>query len=116
MTNRTPALENQLGWRKLAGRRRAELPSAGLRVNEESGRALDLVIDGVMVGTTPWEGSLSVGSHSVALRGAGALGTQPALVPVRASELTPDRRKLIMDLVARVYREQQAEQEGGPNR
>ena len=60
-----------------------------LRVNEEQGRALDLVVDGVVIGKTPWEGSLPVGSHSVVLRGAGALGTQPALVPVRINDLTP---------------------------
>jgi hypothetical protein len=40
-----------------------------VRVREASGRKADVAVDGVVVGTTPWEGSLSVGEHALRLRG-----------------------------------------------
>jgi hypothetical protein len=58
-------------------------------VAEQSGRSIDVVVDGVVVGQTPWEGTLAVGDHTVVLRGAGSLGTQPASAPVRLNQLTP---------------------------
>lgn len=36
-----------------------------LRVKEKSGAAATVLVDGVVVGVTPWEGSLSPGSHAV---------------------------------------------------
>lgn len=86
-----------------------------LKVSEQRGRVLDVVIDGTVVGKTPWEGPLAVGEHLVTLRGsvspdAGAecapgdaptapgksgasrgsvdLGTQPVSVPIRLQDVT----------------------------
>jgi hypothetical protein len=60
-----------------------------LRVAEQSGFAVDVFVDRVRVGKTPWEGQLSIGEHSVVLRGPSNLGTQPASVPIRENALTP---------------------------
>ncbi len=86
-----------------------------LKVTEQHQRVLEVVVDGIVVGKTPWEGSLSVGEHLVTLRGSldldaipecapgyeGALqgkraaprgnvelGTQPVSVPIRLREVT----------------------------
>jgi hypothetical protein len=85
-----------------------------LRLLEQRGRVLDVVIDGNVVGKTPWEGSLTVGEHLVTLRGSVNLdampecgpgeqsasgrraaslgrveiGTQPVSVPIRLREST----------------------------
>lgn len=56
--------------------------SGRLRVTERGGRALELSINGVAVGVTPWEGLLPVGKHVVVLRGDDGVGTQPAPVSV----------------------------------
>lgn len=54
------------------------LTQAGtLKVSEKSGKAVDVVVDNVVVGQTPWEGPLPLGAHTVLLRGEGNLGTQP---------------------------------------
>lgn len=56
----------------------AALTAAGrLSVTEQTGRALDVVVDNAAVGKTPWEGALAPGEHTVLLRGEGNLGTQP---------------------------------------
>ncbi|MBX3231072.1 MAG: PEGA domain-containing protein [Labilithrix sp.] len=60
-----------------------------LRVAEQSGRTLDVIVDGVVVGKTPWEGPLSLGPHTVFLRGEGDLGTQPVSVPVERDKTVP---------------------------
>jgi hypothetical protein len=60
-----------------------------LRVTEETGRSLDVVVDGVVVGKAPWEGALAPGQHTVLLRGEGNLGTQPVTTPVPADVMTP---------------------------
>ena len=60
-----------------------------LRVVEQTGQVVNVLVDNVVVGKTPWEGTLSVGHHAVALAGEGNLGTQPARAPVRLDELTP---------------------------
>src|SRR5262249_16597318 len=39
-----------------------------LRVTESSGKSVDVVVDNVVVGKTPWEGTLAVGGHVVLLR------------------------------------------------
>ena len=86
-----------------------------LKVSEQRSRVLDVLIDGTVVGKTPWEGPLAVGDHLVTLRGnasldsgaecaptevasAGAkrpaargqveLGTQPVSVPIRLQDVT----------------------------
>jgi hypothetical protein len=60
-----------------------------LKVAEQNGGALQVVVDNVAVGRTPWEGTLAVGNHSVMLRGEGTIGTQPASAPVKLNEVTP---------------------------
>ncbi|MBS2018641.1 MAG: PEGA domain-containing protein [Deltaproteobacteria bacterium] len=56
----------------------AALTAAGrLSVTEQTGRALDVVVDNAAVGKTPWEGALAPGEHTVFLRGDGNVGTQP---------------------------------------
>lgn len=86
-----------------------------LKVTEQHQRVLEVIVDGSVVGKTPWEGPLSVGDHLVTLRGSidldaipecapgdeGAasvkqaarrgnveLGTQPVSVPIRLREVT----------------------------
>jgi hypothetical protein len=85
-----------------------------LKVSEQRGRVLDVLVDGTVAGKTPWEGPLTVGEHLVTLRGSvdlaavpectpdegaaagpGAaprgnveLGTQPVSVPIRLREVT----------------------------
>ncbi|MGK3989091.1 kelch repeat-containing protein [Sorangium sp. So ce136] len=63
--------------------------SGRLRVTEQQGKALDVLVDGYTVGKTPWEGALPPGQHSVVLRGPGDLGTMPASVIVRLQQTTP---------------------------
>lgn len=60
-----------------------------LKVTEQSGKQLDVLVDGVVVGQTPWEGPLAEGAHAVVLRGEGRIGTQPASAPVREKQVTP---------------------------
>jgi hypothetical protein len=62
--------------------------SGRLKVTETEGRALDVVVDTIVVGKTPWEGPLSPGAHTVLLRGDARLGTQPATVPIRVDDVT----------------------------
>jgi hypothetical protein len=63
--------------------RLAPLTSVGrLSVSEAGGeRGLEVLVDGAPMGVTPWEGSLSAGSHLVLLRG-NTRGTSPAAVTV----------------------------------
>jgi hypothetical protein len=58
-----------------------------LRVEEATGAGLDVVVDGKIVGKTPWEGALGAGEHVVALRGPAGIGTGPTAVTVRADEI-----------------------------
>jgi hypothetical protein len=53
-----------------------------LRVVEASGKPLDVRVDGVAVGRTPWEGSVSAGEHTVALAGGRDFGAPPRAVRV----------------------------------
>ena len=89
-----------------------------LKVSEQRARVLDVVVDGAVVGKTPWEGPLAVGEHLVTLRGSVNLdasvecapgdapptpatpgkraaprgnvdlGTQPVSVPIRLQDVT----------------------------
>lgn len=54
------------------------LTAAGrLSVAEQTGKALEVVVDDAAVGTTPWEGALAPGEHTVLLRGDKNVGTPP---------------------------------------
>jgi hypothetical protein len=67
----------------------AKLTSSGrLRVTERTGRIVNVMVDGVVVGKTPWEGILGVGDRTIALLGAGKVGSQPATATVKSQELT----------------------------
>jgi len=70
-------------------RLRALVRAGRLRVIEQGGRALDVVISGAVVGRTPWEGHLEEGEHTISLRGEKNLGTQPVSVAVRVGETAP---------------------------
>ena len=72
----------------LVAKLRALTASGRLRVTERSGKALEVVVDGAVVGVTPWEGVLAIGEHVVLLRGDEDLGTQPAIAPVKRDEAT----------------------------
>ncbi|MDB4994190.1 MAG: uncharacterized protein JWM74_1622 [Myxococcaceae bacterium] len=62
--------------------------SGRLAVTEVSGRALDVVVDSVTVGKTPWEGTLAVGRHTVILRGEGDEGSPPVDASVLLRDVT----------------------------
>lgn len=59
-----------------------------LKVIETMGKSLDIVVDNVVVGKTPWEGPVAEGRHTVLLRGENGYGTPPASAPVKLQELT----------------------------
>ncbi len=59
---------------------RALVASGQLEIKEQSGRALDVLVDGNLVGKTPFNGRAPVGEHVIVLRGAGELGTPPVLM------------------------------------
>jgi hypothetical protein len=77
---RTTKVEARLGALTQGGR---------LRITEQMGKTVDVLVDGVVVGKTPWEGTLAAGEHTVVLRGLGNLGTQPVTAPVNLNQLTP---------------------------
>ena len=52
-------------------------------IREETGAVLDVLVDAILVGKTPWRGNLAPGRHSVAL-GNGRLGTPPSSADVKA--------------------------------
>lgn len=62
--------------------------SGWLLVEEASGYNVDVVLDGVVVGKTPWRGLIATGEHLVVLRGDKRQGTQPARIEVRQSQVT----------------------------
>ncbi len=62
--------------------------SGWLLVEEASGYNVDVVLDGVVVGKTPWRGLIATGDHLVVLRGDKRQGTQPARVEVKQSQVT----------------------------
>ena len=73
---------------KVQAKLNALTESGRLKVTESAGRVLDVVVDNVVVGKTPWEGMLSLGEHTVRLRGEGSLGTQPSSAPVKLRQTT----------------------------
>ncbi|WP_231511150.1 PEGA domain-containing protein [Chondromyces apiculatus] len=62
--------------------------SGQLRITERTGKSVEVLVDNVVVGRTPWEGRLGVGDHMVVLRGEGKLGSQPTPARVKSQELT----------------------------
>ena len=80
----------------LAGRQAAEvhaalaaLTQAGrLHIVEHGGKAQQVVVDGAPVGTTPWEGALAPGPHSVWLVGTDNTGTAPVSADVKLDQVT----------------------------
>jgi hypothetical protein len=70
-------------------RLRAAAESGSLRVAEQSGVVLEILVDGNRVGKTPWEGRLAVGEHTILLLGEGDVGTQPASVLIRRNDNIP---------------------------
>lgn len=62
--------------------------SGWLLVEEASGYNVDVVLDGTVVGKTPWRGLIATGEHLVVLRGDKRQGTQPARIEVRQSQVT----------------------------
>jgi hypothetical protein len=64
---------------------RALAQSGRLQVQEAEGRALDVIVDGAVMGKSPWSGTLAVGHHTVALRGADDLGAPPTAANVEAN-------------------------------
>jgi hypothetical protein len=72
-------------------------PSGRIRIAEQHGRAIDVLVDGVRVGTAPWQGPLPPGPHLCALRGQGNLGTPPVQIRVvenRTTALTLEAEEL----------------------
>jgi hypothetical protein len=59
-----------------------------LKVTARKGAPAEVLVDGVPVGRTPWQGALEPGSHAVALKGEGNLGTQPVRAPVKLDQTT----------------------------
>ena len=53
-----------------------------LAVRDADGAALDVVVDGAVVGHTPWQGLVAVGTHTVILRGKNQMGTPPSAATV----------------------------------
>lgn len=66
----------------------ALVASGTLRVAEKSGKKMDVVLDGAVVGVTPWEGTIATGDHVVQLIGDADLGTQPSAAPIKKDEVT----------------------------
>jgi hypothetical protein len=79
----------------LAGRQAAEvhatlaaLTQAGrLQVSEKSGKAAQVFVDGALAGTTPWEGALAPGPHTVWLVADGNTGTAPVSTDVKLDQV-----------------------------
>ncbi len=68
-----------------------------LKVTEAKGRVFDVVVDGAVVGKTPWEGALTAGTHTVALRGPsdeGTLAKPVEIVTDKSTELSLEATKL----------------------
>ena len=65
----------------------AMLQGGRLSVSEDQGKALDVVVDGVVVGKSPWAGTVAVGKHAVLLRGEGNIGSPPATADIKLNSL-----------------------------
>ncbi|XXX82452.1 PEGA domain-containing protein [Sorangium sp. So ce134] len=58
-----------------------------LRISEVTGKRLGVALDGVRVGTTPWEGKVEPGAHVIVLFGTDGFGTPPTTVSVKAGKV-----------------------------
>jgi hypothetical protein len=78
------------GGQTVAIRPRLErLARAGsLRVVASDGRVIDVVVDDVVVGKTPWTGVVAPGEHAVQLRGGWGDGSPPTLARVDLDRTT----------------------------
>ncbi len=77
--------------------------SGTLEVSEATGATLEVYVDNIKVGSTPFEGQLAVGAHVVVLRGEGGLGTPPTSAPVELSRKTSLRLRAVkLDALLRV--------------
>lgn len=56
---------------------------------------VEVLLDGVVVGVTPWEGDVAVGSHTVTLRGEGNVGSAPVAVDVTDEKPTTLRVEVV---------------------
>jgi PEGA domain-containing protein len=74
---------------RVTAKLRALVASGRLRVAEQGGAALEVIVDGDRVGRTPWEGMLALGEHVALLRGDDdELGTAPVPVVVKRDQTT----------------------------
>jgi hypothetical protein len=63
------------------------LPRLGrIEVKEKTGQTVDVILDGNVVGRTPWQGRIGEGDHGVALRGDGDIGSSPVAVTIAADK------------------------------
>lgn len=65
-----------------------------MRVKEKSGVVADVLVDGVVVGKTPWEGALAPGEHAVWLSAEGGRGT----APTRARVILAQKTETVLEL------------------
>lgn len=63
-------------------------PAGRVRVAEQAGKQVEVLVDGAGVGAAPWEGPLSPGPHVVALRGEANTGTPPVQVSIEVNRTT----------------------------
>lgn len=66
----------------------ALLRSGRLKVVEQGGREVDVIVDGGVVGKTPFEAPFAPGDHVIVLRGEGALGSPPTPISVELNGTT----------------------------
>lgn len=59
-----------------------------LSVREEHNGSFEVVVDGTVVGKTPYEGRMPIGDHTVLLRGDAHMGSEPALASIRTHQVT----------------------------
>ena len=57
-----------------------------VEVKERDGKVVDVLVDGAVVGHTPWQGQLAEGEHGVSLRGDKDVGSSPVAVAVAADK------------------------------
>ncbi|HKQ70992.1 MAG TPA: PEGA domain-containing protein [Polyangiaceae bacterium] len=82
---------------------KAVVRAGTLRVQEETGRVLDVLVDDAKVGLTPFTGMLPPGKHKVMLTGKDRVGSAPATADIRVGETTTlVLRATTLDAVVRI--------------
>lgn len=71
---------------KVSARLHPLVRSGRLLVRERRGMELDVIVDGFLVGKTPWEGPVAVGPHAVMLVGKESFGTLPSSISIKLSQ------------------------------